>query len=216
MQTLLPTTKHRRGRRTARQERALAASGPALIVPEDLATDSTLGMSAGVVLDVGFGTGEAVIALAAADPDTMILAVDTHTPGVGDLLASIDELGLGNVRVVESDVRLVLEALRPQSLVGVRTFFPDPWPKKRHHRRRLVTAEFATALAEKVVPGGFWHLATDWPDYASWINEAMGRSQCWNGGIIARPADRPETRYERRGRSAGRQSIDLWFERTTA
>ncbi len=129
MDTLPPTTKHRRGRRTARQERALAAPGEALVTLADLPTDSTVAGGAPLVLDVGFGSGEAVVAMAEADPDTTIIAVDMHTPGIGDLLASITERDLRNIRVVEADVRHVLDAIPAGRLSGARTFFPDPWPK---------------------------------------------------------------------------------------
>jgi tRNA (guanine-N7-)-methyltransferase len=213
MDTLPPTTKHRRGRRTPRQERALAAPGEALVTLADLASDSTVTGATPLVLDVGFGSGEAVVALAEADLETTIIAVDMHTPGIGDLLASITERDLHNLRVVEADVRHVLECVPSARLSGARTFFPDPWPKKRHHRRRLVTTAFARELAQRVAVGGFWHLATDWPDYAVAIEECVAASGVWRGGVIRRPAWRPVTRYERRGRAAGREPIDLWFER---
>lgn len=213
MDTLLPTTKHRRGRRTARQERALADPGPAYVSPGDLAGSEVLRGTDPIVLDIGFGTGESVIALAEADPRTTIIAVDLHTPGIGDLLASIAERGLGNVRVVEADVRHVVEIIPEGRLSGVRTFFPDPWPKKRHHRRRLITPGFAEALGVRVRADGFWHIATDWAEYAVAIAEALEGSPLWRGGVIARPASRPLTRYERRGLAAGREPIDLWFVR---
>ena len=216
MQTLLPTTKHRRGRLTARQERALASPGPSLLLAEDLATNPAVTGTDPLVLDIGFGSGEAVVAMAEGKPEDTILAVDMHTPGIGDLLASIDERSLGNIRIVDADVRLVLGALPPGRLCGVRTFFPDPWPKKRHHRRRLITAEVAEVLAIRVGGGGFWHIATDWPDYAESIVDVVSTVPSWTGGIISRPTWRPETRYERRGRAAGREPIDLWFERVPA
>lgn len=213
METLLPTTKHRRGRRTARQERALAHPGPSYVSLSELAGDASLQRTDPIVLDIGFGSGEAVVALAEADPDTVIIAVDMHTPGIGDLLASISERGIGNVRVVEADVRHALEVIPEARFSGVRTFFPDPWPKKRHHRRRLITSDFAQVLATRVESGGFWHIATDWPDYALVIEDALAASPPWKGGVIARPESRPLTRYERRGIAAGREPIDLWFER---
>jgi tRNA (guanine-N7-)-methyltransferase len=216
MDTLLPTTKHRRGRRTARQERALAHPGQEFVALADLPGDSAVVGAGPLVLDIGFGSGEAVVALAEADPAVAIIAVDMHTPGIGDLLASISERDLRNIRVVEADVRHVLDVIPTGRLSGVRTFFPDPWPKKRHHRRRLVTSTFADALAERVAIGGFWHLATDWPEYATAIAEAVQHSPRWSGGAIERPEWRPLTRYERRGLAAGRESIDLWFERVAA
>lgn len=216
MDVLLPTTKHRRGRRTGRQERALASPGPALVSLADLASAPALAGSRPLVLDIGFGSGEAVVALATAEPDTAIIAVDMHTPGIGDLLASITERDLTNITVVEADVRHVLEVIPTARLSGVRTFFPDPWPKKRHHRRRLITTPFVDALARPVAPGGFWHIATDWSEYADAIEEALEASPAWRGGVIERPSARPETRYERRGRAAGRASIDLWFEQVAS
>ena len=213
MDTLLPTTKHRRGRRTARQERALASPGTALMDATDLGNDLLLTGSEHIILDIGFGSGDAVVALAQADPDSVIIGVDMHTPGIGDLLASIHELSIANVRIIDGDVRLVLASIPPARLTGVRTFFPDPWPKKRHHRRRLVTGDLAADLAERVRPGGFWHLATDWPDYAHVMDDTISSCPLWTGGVIPRPDWRPETRYERRGRAAGRESIDLWFTR---
>lgn len=213
MDTLLPTTKHRRGRRTARQERALAAPGEALVSLDALHTSTLLASDDPLVLDIGFGSGEAVIAMAEAEPAVAILAVDMHTPGIGDLLASVSERGLANVRVIDADVRHVLAAIPDHRLAGVRTFFPDPWPKKRHHRRRLVTTAFAADLARCVAAGGFWHLATDWPDYADAIEEAVSACPAWSGGRIPRPDSRPQTRYERRGLAAGRQPVDLHFER---
>ena len=209
---LLPTTKHRRGRRTARQEAALASNSAFLLDPSDvpqLMTESTE-----PILDIGFGTGEAVVACAQAHQQTTIVAVDMHTPGIGDLLASIAELDLRNVYVVNADVRDLLTTwLPPACLAGARTFFPDPWPKKRHHRRRLIQRDFATLLADRVRIGGWWHIATDWPDYANHIEFALQPVRSWQGGAIDRPHDRPETRYERRGIAAGRSPIDLWFER---
>ncbi|MEY3732663.1 MAG: hypothetical protein RL347_22 [Actinomycetota bacterium] len=213
MDTLLPTTKHRRGRRTPRQERALADPGGALIPVTTLASSEVVTGVRSLILDIGFGAGEAVVALAISDPGTDILAVDMHTPGIGDLLASIREQGVGNVYVVDADIRHALACIPPGRCTGVRTFFPDPWPKKRHHRRRLITTAFADALAGHVAPDGYWHIATDWAEYAEAIEEQVGASDAWRGGRIPRPNWRPETRYERRGRAAGRAPIDLWFER---
>lgn len=213
METLLPTTKHRRGRRTPRQERALADPGPALIALDYLAAHPLASGSQPLVLDIGFGSSEAVVRLATGDPGTIILAVDTHTPGIGDLLATISEQGLSNIYVLNADVRLTLEGIPSGRLAGVRTFFPDPWPKKRHHRRRLIDASFAASLAEKVHVGGSWHIATDWSEYADAIEQALAPSRTWRGGRIPRPDWRPQTRYERRGLAAGRIPIDLRFER---
>ena len=210
----LITTQHRRGRVTPRQAAALAAGSPALLAAPEapLDLDALFGVGTPVVLDIGFGTGGPVAEAALRHPEQGILAVDMHTPGIGDLLCRIEEHGLANVRVVDADVRDVVErGLAPGSLAGARTFFPDPWPKKRHQRRRLVQRDFIDLLASRVRPGGFWHLATDWPEYAeAMLVEIPG---AWSGGIIPRPADRPLTRYERNGLTAGRSATDLWFTR---
>lgn len=216
MEALLPTTKHRRGRRTARQQRALADPGPWLLAVDELTGDEWVGGTRPLVMDIGFGSGEAVVAIAAAEPEVGILAVDMHTPGIGDLLASVAELDLVNIRVLDADVRHVIDLLPAGRLAGVRTYFPDPWPKKRHHRRRLITPAFARGLAARVSEGGFWHVATDWQDYAEAIQEAVTSTGRWSGGPIDRPSWRPETRYERRGRAAGRDVLDLWFTRVTS
>jgi tRNA (guanine-N7-)-methyltransferase len=221
--SLLSTTKRRRSRITSRQAAALDRGSPRLVRLDAAATDlgltaipsllEHLADSSRWVLDIGFGTGEPVEQSARRDPDTAIIAVDVHTPGIGDLVHRIENEHLTNVVVVEGDVRQLLPALPPEGLAGVRIFFPDPWPKKRHHRRRLVNASFATELARYVQPSGFWHLATDWPDYADHMEVAIAESGRWRGGRIARPDQRPVTRFERNALAAGRPAIDLWFER---
>lgn len=209
----VPTTKHRRGRLTPRQIRGLGSSSPWLI-PAQALPDALAAWSGEVVADIGFGTGEAVAELAREEPGRLVLAIDMHTPGIGDVLARLAEEGLGNVRVVDADAREVLELHVPAgTLAGVRTFFPDPWPKKRHHRRRLIQPSFVETVAAAVQPGGFWHLATDWSDYADAICGILEASPRWRGGVIERPSWRPTTRYERRGELAGRAPIDLWWIR---
>lgn len=216
--TLAPTTKHRRGRVTRRQAAALEADSPWRIVKPPIDVESAFAGSTAfpdvAVADIGFGTGDVVAALALAEPKVGVLAIDMHTPGIGDLLARLEEEGIDNVRVIDADARIVLsDWLEPGSLVGVRTFFPDPWPKKRHHSRRLVQSSFVELVASRVRPGGFWHLATDWPDYAEQMVEVITANRQWSGGVIERPGWRPVTRYERRAIVAGRESIDLWFVR---
>ena len=214
-QVMLATTKHRRGRRTARQAAALATRSPFLLEPAPGTIGAVFDLAPDVVLDIGFGMAEGVVAYAVTRPEEVILAIDMHTPGIGDLVASIEELGLTNVYVVDGDVRVLLsECLRPSSLSGVRTFYPDPWPKKRHHRRRLIQPGFIDLVADRVKDGGTWHIATDWPDYADHIEAVMGSSQHWSGGRVERPETRPMTKFERRGLAAGRDPLDFLYVRT--
>lgn len=210
---VLPTTKHRRGRITPRQARALASGSSSLVPLEELAA-LLAGRPGPVVVDIGFGTGDVVEHYARCEPDRLVVAVDMHTPGIGDLLARISEGPLDNVVVVQADAREVLsQGITAGRLTGVRTFFPDPWPKARHHRRRLIRGDFPALVARAVQPGGFWHIATDWQDYADEMEAVISSSGLWTGGTVPRPADRPETRYEARGMREGRAPIDSWWTR---
>jgi tRNA (guanine-N7-)-methyltransferase len=169
-----------------------------------------------VVLEIGSGMGEATLAMAAADPRTGILAVDVHTPGIGALLAGAERAGLANVRACIGDAVVLMDHLAPGTLVGIRAFFPDPWPKVRHHKRRLVQPAFVHQAADLLAPGGTLHLATDITEYAEQmlaVCTAEPLLQDTSHGFVQRPAWRPETGYERRGLAAGRQSVDLIFER---
>jgi tRNA (guanine-N7-)-methyltransferase len=160
-----------------------------------------------LVLEIGFGMGEATALMAAAQPDVDLLAVEVHPAGIAALLRRLEEAALTNVRVVEGDAVPVLEALPEASLAEVRIFFPDPWPKARHAKRRLLRPSFADLAASRLAPGGWVHLATDWPAYATHAQEALAeRFSC---EIVARPGNRPVTGYERRAVSAGRPPIDL-------
>lgn len=193
----------------------MASPSPALLTLEQL-RDSPAIFPAGmqVVMDLGFGTGEQVMAMAQTFPDQSVLAVDVHTPGIGDLLARLRDSHLTNIYVVDADAREVLDLLPSAFLSGVRMLYPDPWPKKRHHNRRLITREFAARLATSVAPGGWWHLATDWANYAEQIETEVFASGVWAGGPIDRPEWRPTTRYERHALNAGRESTDFWFTRS--
>lgn len=169
-----------------------------------------------VALEIGSGMGEATLAMAAADPTTAILAVDVHTPGVGALLAGVERAQLRSVRVCVADAWDVMDRLGPGSLHGIRAFFPDPWPKARHHKRRLVQPAFVRRAVELLAPGGTLHLATDVPDYAAQmlaVTSAEPALVNLTGGLGSRPAWRPETGYERRARLAGRPSVDLVCQR---
>jgi tRNA (guanine-N7-)-methyltransferase len=169
-----------------------------------------------VVLEIGSGMGEATLQLAVADPATGVVAVDVHTPGIGALLAGAERAGLDNVRVCVGDAVELMDHLAPSSLAGIRAFFPDPWPKVRHHKRRLVQPAFVARAAALLARGGTLHLATDIPGYAEQMLAACaGEPLLVNryGGLVPRPSWRPVTGYERRGLAAGRPSVDLILER---
>lgn len=159
-----------------------------------------------LVLEIGFGMGEATALMAAASPDTDLLAVDVHPAGVMALLRRLETAALTSVRVVEGDAVAVLAALHDASLSGLRVYFPDPWPKARHAKRRLLRPSFAALAQAKLAPGAALHLATDSPAY---VEHALLALQGWDVQVIDRPAWRPVTAYERRALSAGLAAIDL-------
>ncbi len=163
------------------------------------------------VLEIGSGMGEATLAMAAAEPGVGIVAVDVHTPGIGALLAGAERAQLGNVRVCTGDAVELLDRLAPGSLVGIRAFFPDPWPKVRHHKRRLVQPALVARAAQVLVPGGTFHVATDIAGYAEqMLAVCAGEPRLDVGpGLVERPPWRPRTKYEARGEAAGRASQDL-------
>jgi tRNA (guanine-N7-)-methyltransferase len=157
------------------------------------------------VLEIGFGMGEATVVMAAAAPDVALLAVDVHPAGLASLVRRLDEAGLTNVRIVDGDAVDVLTALPTGSLYEVRLFFPDPWPKKRHVKRRFLRPTIAALVADRLAPQGFLHLATDWPAYEEHAREVLAD---WDVQVLERP-DRPLTGYERRAHAAGRTAVDL-------
>ncbi len=164
-----------------------------------------------VVLEIGSGMGEATLAMAQADPATGIVAVDVHTPGVGMLLSGAERECLGNVRVCIGDAVELMDRLAPGSLAGIRAYFPDPWPKVRHHKRRLVQPAFVHRAAVLLATGGTLHLATDIGHYADQMLAVCSAEPMLDvgPGLVARPEWRPITGYERRGIAAGRPSADL-------
>ena len=170
-----------------------------------------------VVLEIGSGLGEATASMAAADPLTGILDVDVHTPGIARLLARIESRDLLNVRVAHGDaMELVRDQLAPQSLTGVRVFFPDPWPKTAHRKRRLVRPDFVSLLVTRLRPAGFIHLATDWSDYAEQMVEVLDNEPCLepdHSGVAAQRAGRPVTKFERAGLEQGHRVTDLVYRR---
>lgn len=165
-----------------------------------------------VIMEIGFGMGEATAQIAAADPTTGYLAVEVHRPGIGKLLLRIEEVGLKNVRAIEGDAFEVFEQMIvDSSLDGVHLFFPDPWPKARHFKRRIVNQEFIAAVAAKLKPGAFFHIATDWQPYAEWIAEEFTKQTFFTGGEVDRPDWRPLTRFEDQGINKEHPVADFRF-----
>lgn len=210
----------RQGRMTPAQARALRELYPRYGIPftgEPLDIAALFGRRAPVVLEIGSGMGETTAAIAAMRPDTDFIAVEVHAPGVGSLLNRIAAAGLPNVRVIRHDAAEVLERMIPDaSLAGIHLFFPDPWPKKRHHKRRLVQPAFAALAARKLAPGGYLHAATDWADYAEWMLQVLSAEPLLENtaaGFAPRPAWRPPTKFEVRGARLGHEVRDLLFRR---
>jgi tRNA (guanine-N7-)-methyltransferase len=165
-----------------------------------------------IIMEIGFGMGEATAQIALADPTTGYLAVEVHRPGIGKLLSRIEEGGLKNVRAIEGDAFEVFEQMIvDSSLDGVHLFFPDPWPKARHFKRRIVNQEFIAAVAAKLKPGAFFHIATDWQPYAQWIAEEFTKQTFFTGGEVDRPAWRPLTRFEDQGIDKDHPVADFRF-----
>ncbi len=200
-----------RRRMTPGQQAALDRLLPAYGIALDRSFDpvGAFGRQAPLVLEIGSGMGEATAEMAAADPSRDVLAVDVHRPGIATLLRRIEDASLSNVRVAEGDGLVVLrELLGPNSLDAVRVFFPDPWPKARHAKRRLVSPSFAALVADRLRPGGRLHVATDWPSYADQVLDVLGGSADFD--LVGRDrGNRPVTGFEARARAAGRTSTDI-------
>lgn len=169
------------------------------------------------ILEIGFGMGDATAKIAQTMPDCDFVAVEVHTPGVGSLLKLIQELEIANIRIIQHDVVEVLQnMLADNSLDGVHIFFPDPWHKKRHHKRRLIQAEFIKLLCTKLKVGAYIHVATDWQEYAEWVLEVLNAEpQLQNSAkdYAEKPAYRPLTKFENRGLKLGHGVWDLVFKR---
>ena len=199
---------------------AMARLGPRYALPfQDAPIDPSVvfGNHHPVVLEIGCGMGETTAAIAAANPAVNYLGIEVYEAGVGALLARIDAGGLANLRVIQHDAVPVLERMiRPQSLAAIHVFFPDPWPKKRHHKRRLIQPPFVALAASRLAPGGLLHCATDWPEYADQMLEVLSANPLLTNsvqGFAQRPAERPVTKFERRGLALGHPVHDLIFER---
>lgn len=173
--------------------------------------------SAPIILEIGFGMGQSLLAQATHHPEQNFLGIEVHRPGVGALLAGAEKAKLNNIRVFCADaVEVLNKHISDNSLAGVQIFFPDPWPKKRHHKRRLVQAEFIALLVKKLQPGGFIHCATDWQNYAEHMLEVLGacpnlQNQSQDHTYCERPAHRPLTKFEQRGLKLGHGVWDLIF-----
>ncbi len=153
-----------------------------------------------VIMEIGFGMGEATAIIAKNHPNNGYIAVDVHPPGIGKLLARIVENDLTNLKVIEEDVHVVLQhMIKDESLDGIHLFFPDPWPKKKHNKRRIVNQSFLSLIHPKIKKGGFIHIATDWVPYAISIQEVFAASTLFTGGVIEKPEWRPVTRFEGQG-----------------
>lgn len=216
----------RGGRLGPGQQRALAELGPRFVLPWQAGVpdwDALFGRRAPRLLEIGFGMGDATAAVAASMPDHDLIGIEVHEAGVGALLKLIGERGLANVRIVRHDAVEVLRTMiAPGSLAGIHVWFPDPWPKKRHHKRRLLQPGFVTELAARLAPGGYLHCATDWQPYAEQMLQVLGQEPALRPraahagpgpGYSARPPWRPLTRFEQRGLRLGHGVWDLVFER---
>jgi tRNA (guanine-N7-)-methyltransferase len=210
----------RQGRMSPAQARALDTLLPkygieATTSPLDYA--SVFGRVAPVTLEIGFGMGDATAHIASAHPDRDFIGIEVHGPGVGRLLNRIDAMGLENLRVIRHDaVAVVRDMIAPASLAAIHVFFPDPWPKKRHHKRRLMSAAFVAELASRLEAGGYLHVASDWQDYAIEMLATLDAEtllQNTSAGFADKPAWRPRTRFETRGLAKGHAVYDLLFRR---
>lgn len=210
----------RQGRLTSAQSQALERLAARYLVPEDgsvLDFPTLYGRVAPVVLEIGCGMGETTVQIAHENPDTDYLGIEVHSPGVGSLLLRAESAGLDNLRVLQHDaVEVVRERIAPATLSGVHIYFPDPWPKKRHHKRRLIQPAFVALLATRLRPGGYVHLATDWEEYAQQMLAVLSADPSLvnqAAGFAPRPAWRPLTKFERRGLALGHGVRDLLFTR---
>ena len=179
--------------------------------------NTLFGSATPVIVEIGFGMGASLCSMAITHPERRYIGVEVHQPGVGSLAAQLHEQQVTNVSIVNHDAVAVFQQYIPDnSLAGIQIFFPDPWPKKRHHKRRLIQPEFIHLLTKKIQPGGFIHCATDWFDYAEQMlvvlsEESMLANQQKDGGYTPRPSDRPLTKFEQRGSALGHGVWDLVF-----
>ncbi len=210
----------RQGRMSVAQQRCLDEVLPRIGLPYRLAPmdlDAAFGRSAPKIVEIGFGMGETTARIAAALADHDFLGIEVHGPGVGAMCKLVAENDLANVRIVQHDAVEVLRDMIPDAtLAGVHVFFPDPWRKKRHHKRRIIEPDFVALIATKLTPGGYLHCATDWEDYAHWMLEVLSAEpllQNTADSFAPRPDYRPLTKFESRGLKLGHGVWDLVFRR---
>jgi tRNA (guanine-N7-)-methyltransferase len=213
----------RQGRVSAAQRRAVDELLPRYGIPyapQAIDLDAVFGRRAPRFLEIGFGMGETTAVIAAAHPGNDYLGIEVHTPGVGALLKTLGELGLSNLRVVQHDaVEVLRDMLQPDGLDGIHVFFPDPWPKLRHHKRRLLQPPLVALLASRLKPGGYLHCATDWQDYAEHMLAVLAAEPLLSNtaaGFAPRPAYRPQTKFEARGLRLGHGVWDVVFRRNAS
>ena len=210
----------RAGRVSTGQRRAMDEFGPRFVIPyapQQPDWNAVFGREAARVLEIGFGMGGTTAEIAAHRPDDDFLGVEVHEPGVGALLKLMGEQQLSNIRIIQHDAVEVLEQMiAPESLDGVHIFFPDPWHKARHHKRRLIQPKFVALLVSRLKPGAYLHCATDWQNYAEQMLEVLGAEPALENtadGYAPRPDYRPVTKFERRGLRLGHGVWDLVFKR---
>jgi len=213
----------REGRLTHGQEKAFELYWPKMGIdyqPSTLDLTTIFGNDNPVKLEIGFGNGESLVKMAAADPKSNYLGIEVHSPGVGHLLLKAGELGITNLRVMRHDAIEVLDnCIGTHAITGLFLFFPDPWHKKRHHKRRILNPGFVERLNRVIRPGGFFHAATDWENYAEQMMEVLTNADqvftnsAKPGEYVARPDYRPLTKFEQRGQRLGHGVWDLIFKR---
>jgi len=210
----------RQGRMSGAQQRFLDDMLPKIGVPYQAAPidlDVVFGRKAPKILEIGFGMGETTAKIAAAAPEKDFLGIEVHGPGVGALCKLVSEQALGNVRIMQHDaVEVMRDMIADGALAGVHVFFPDPWRKARHHKRRIIQPDFVALVAAKLAPGGYLHCATDWENYAHWMLEVLAAEPALENtaeGFAARPDYRPLTKFENRGLRLGHGVWDLVFRR---
>ncbi len=214
----------RTGRLTSSQQRALDELWPEFGIDYSDATldlDKLFGRTAPRIVEIGFGNGDSLVELARTNPDTDFIGIEVHEPGVGHCLLGIEATGIDNLRVAMHDALDVLKEQVPAtSLTRVNLYFPDPWPKKRHHKRRIVTPQFLELVASRLIPGGTLQIATDWANYAEYIDETLAESPLFDLDERrehdgSEPLERPQTKFEQRGLKLGHRIVDWRFRKAT-